>query len=117
MKAWQPLQIARCYHAAGMSQDTATLLARLRGFLLPEGDDVAIGLKTVRIFEKGEMRASPEARWMSFTAVQTLQTESSGFRWDARTSGVVITDAYENGHGLFLIRLTVSVRASVSISL
>jgi hypothetical protein len=88
-----------------MNQETATLLARLRTFLLPEGDAVARGLKSVRIFEKGEMRASAEARWMSFTAEQTIETQSSGFRWDARTSGIVITDAYENGHGMAMSRL------------
>jgi len=42
---------------------------------------------------------------MSFTSVQTLHTELSGFRWDARTSGVVITDAYEDGHGFAMSRL------------
>lgn len=42
---------------------------------------------------------------MSFTAEQTIQTKFSGFRWDARTSGVVITDAYEDGHGMAMSRL------------
>ena len=88
-----------------MSQETAALLARLRGFLLPEGDAAARSLKTIRIFEQGEMRASAEARWMSFTSEQTLQTQCSGFRWDARSSGVVITDAYEDGHGMAMSRL------------
>ena len=62
-------------------------------------------LPTVRLFEKGEMRTSAVARWMSFTSEQTLQTQCSGFRWDARTSGVVITDAYEDGHGMAISRL------------
>ena len=88
-----------------MSQETAALLARLRGFLLPEGDETARGVPTVRIFEKGEMRMSAEARWMSFTAELTFQTKFSEFRWEARTSGVVITDAYEDGHGIAMSRL------------
>jgi hypothetical protein len=88
-----------------MSPETASLLARLRGFLLPEGDAAARDIETVRIFEKGEMRASEQARWMSFSAEQTIQTKFSGFRWDARTSGVVITDAYEDGHGIAMSRL------------
>jgi hypothetical protein len=88
-----------------MSQETALLLARLRGFLLPEGDAVARGLKTVRIFEKGEMRTSAAARWMSFTAELAFQTKFSEFRWEARTSGVVITDAYEDGLGIAMSRL------------
>ena len=42
-----------------MSPETASLLARLRGFLLPEGDAAARDFETVRIFEKGEMRFPP----------------------------------------------------------
>jgi hypothetical protein len=38
------------------------------------------GFETVRIFEKGEMRASEQARWMSFSAEQTIQTIFSGLR-------------------------------------
>lgn len=88
-----------------MSQETATLLARMRDFLFPEGDAAARDLRAVRIFEKGEIRASEKARWMSFTSKQTLQTRFSGFHWDARTSGIVITDAYEDGHGFAMSRL------------
>ena len=42
---------------------------------------------------------------MSFTAELTFQTQFRQFRWEARTSGVVITDAYENGHGIAMSRL------------
>lgn len=88
-----------------MNQETATLLARLRGFLLPDGDAAARGLQSVRVIEKGEFRTTEKARWMSFTAEQTIQARFSGFRWEARTSGVVITDAYEDGHGVAMSRL------------
>jgi len=88
-----------------MNHETAVLLARLTGFLLPEGEAAARGLQAVRISEKGEMRASEESRWMSFTAELTFQTRLSEFRWDARTSGIVITDAYEGGHGIAMSRL------------
>ena len=81
------------------------MLARMKQFLLPEGEAVARGLQTIRIFEKGEMRMSEQARWMPFTSEQTIQTCRSGFRWDARTSGLVITDAYEEGHGFAMSRL------------
>jgi hypothetical protein len=43
------------------------------------------------------MRASEEARWMSFTAELTFRTKFSEFHWEARTSGV---DAYEHGRGI-----------------
>jgi hypothetical protein len=42
---------------------------------------------------------------MSFPSEQTLQTQCTGFRWDARSSGIVITDAYEDGHGMAMSRL------------
>jgi hypothetical protein len=97
----QPLKKkARCYDAFSMNQQTATLLTRLKGFLLPEGDAAVRGLQTMRIFEKGEMRAAEEGRWMSFTAELAFHTKFSKFRWEARTSGVVIIDAYEDGHGI-----------------
>src|ERR1017187_2188050 len=91
--------------AAGMNEESAALLARLRTFMLPEGDAVARSLKAVRVVEKGKMRATEQARWMTFTADQILQTTFSAFRWEARTSGIVITDAYEDGHGLAMSRL------------
>jgi hypothetical protein len=88
-----------------MNQETAALLTRLVDFLLPKGDAAARALQAVRISEKGEMRTSEESRWMSFTAELTFQTKLSEFRWEARTSGVVITDAYEDGHGIAMSRL------------
>ena len=42
---------------------------------------------------------------MSFTAELTFQTKFSEFRWEARTSSVVITDACEDGHGIAMSRL------------
>ena len=42
---------------------------------------------------------------MSFTADLIFQTRLSEFRWEARTSGVVITDAYEDSHGIAMSRL------------
>jgi hypothetical protein len=41
------------------------------------------------------MRASAEARWMSFTSEQTLETCRSGFRWEARTSGMRVAHRLE----------------------
>jgi hypothetical protein len=99
------LNVVLFHDADVMSQETAILLARLQGFLLPEGDAAARRLSAVRIFEKGEMRSSEAARWMSFTSELTFQTKFSEFRWEARTGGVVITDAYENGHGSAMSRL------------
>lgn len=99
------LQKRSCYDPRLMNHETATLLARLTGFLLPEGDARARGLGSVRLSEEGRMRVSAGARWMSFTSEQSIQSRFSGFRWVARTSGILITDAYEAGHGIAMSQL------------
>ena len=53
----------------------------------------------VRLVERGEIRAAPGARWVPFTAEETIDTEQSSFRWIARMGAVTVTDAYEEGHG------------------
>ncbi len=85
------------------------LLARLRGFCFPEGEQAALSVTAIRITERGEMRMSPEARWIPFTAAQTIETRRSSFRWDARLSSgrltpVTVTDAYETGHGYLTVK-------------
>lgn len=87
----------------------ASLLARLWQFCFPAGEDAARGITAVRTAEQGEMRMSPEARWIPFTAEQTIQARHSGFRWVARLhSGrltpVTVTDAYEDGHGWLALK-------------
>ncbi|MGE5724948.1 MAG: DUF6544 family protein [Acidobacteriota bacterium] len=86
----------------------ASLLCRLRQFCLPR-EDAARAVSAVRIAEQGEMRMSPEARWIPFTAEQTIEARRSSFRWQARLSGnrltsVTVTDAYENGHGYLTLK-------------
>jgi hypothetical protein len=80
------------------------LLARVLAFCLPGGDAPARLVKSIRITEQGEMRASPTARWIPFTAEQVIESRFSSFRWEARMSGgaigsVTVVDAYEAGHG------------------
>lgn len=55
------------------------------------------------------MRMSPEARWIAFTAEQTIEARRSSFRWQARLSSgrltpVTVTDAYEDGHGYLTVK-------------
>jgi len=87
----------------------ASLLARLRQFCFPGGEEAARSVSGVRIAEQGEMRMSPEARWIPFTAEQTIEARRSSFRWVARLSSrrltpVTVTDAYEDGHGYLVIK-------------
>ncbi len=94
---------------SGEREHPASLLARLRQFCLPGGEEAARSVNAVRISELGEMRMSPEARWIPFTAEQTIEARRSGFRWQARLSSgrltaVTVTDAYENGHGYLTVK-------------
>lgn len=89
-------------------QGIRSLLTRLRAFCLPGGEDAACFIRAVRTTEKGQIRMSPEARWIPFTAEQVTDSTRSSFRWEARLdpgkiTSPTVTDAYEDGHG----RLTV----------
>jgi hypothetical protein len=97
-----------------VQDDTQMLLARLRSFCFPGGQELARRVRGIRTSEAGEIRMSPAARWIPFTAEQTIDATRSGFRWDARLhtgriSSIVITDAYEWGHGRLLVKTAVVV--------
>lgn len=86
------------------------LLMRLRAFFFPGGEESGRRIKGIKTTELGEMRASPQAHWISFTAEQTIEATRTSFRWDARLSTgkivpVVVTDAYERGHGRLVARV------------
>lgn len=90
-------------------EPAGSLLSRLRQFCFPSGEDTARSVAAVRITEQGEIRLSPEARWIPFTAEQTIVTRRSSFRWTARLSSsrlapVTVTDAYEDGHGSLTVK-------------
>lgn len=92
------------------SGQTRTLLARLRAFCFPAGEDSGRRVLAIRTTERGEMRASPSARWVPFTAEQVIDARRSSFRWEARYRGgsmrfVAVTDAYEEGHGRLVVKL------------
>jgi hypothetical protein len=92
------------------SGETASLLARLRTFCFPGGEDFARGVAGVRTEELGEMRMSPAGKWLPYTAQQTIDARRSSFRWEAQYQGgargwVMVTDAYEQGHGRLALKL------------
>jgi hypothetical protein len=47
--------------------------------VFPGGENAARLIRRVRLTEKGEMRQSPDARWVSFTADETIDARQSGF--------------------------------------
>lgn len=98
------------------STESQALLARLCAFCFPGGDCAARLVRSVRTMQKGEIRMSPKARWVPFTAEEFTDATRSNFRWDARLdpgkiSSPTVTDAYEEGHG----RLVVKVAGVVTI--
>lgn len=90
--------------------DARVLLARLRSFLLPGGEDAARRFHRVRLKEQGEMRSAPDARWIPFTAEEKIDARRSGFVWEARLRTarilpMLVVDAYEEGQGRLVVKL------------
>jgi uncharacterized protein DUF6544 len=90
--------------------ETQALLAQLRTFCFPGGEQAARQMRFIKTTQRGELRAAPGARWMPFTAGEVFETTRSSFRWDARLGGgrlgwIGVTDAYEGGHGRLVIKL------------
>lgn len=93
-----------------LGDETRALVARLRAFCYPGGEDSARRVLAIRTMERGEMRASLKARWIPFTAEQVTETRRSSFRWEARYRGsrmglIAVTDAYEEGRGRLVVKL------------
>jgi hypothetical protein len=94
----------------GTDQNNCALLAKLRAFLMPGGEDAARSVCCIRLKEQGEMRLAPQARWTPFTAEERIDARQCGFVWEAqfRTSKIIPTtviDAYEQGHGHLNVKL------------
>jgi len=76
------------------------LVSLIRDFCFPAGIDVARSFHGLKIRERGEMRATPEARWLPFTAEQTIDARRNRFRWEARVGDSIFFDAYQDGRGM-----------------
>jgi hypothetical protein len=90
--------------------DVQSLLACLKEFCFPGGEDAARLVRGVKTSQRGELRMSPGGRWNPFTAEERIDATQSGFCWDARFRGgvmgsFVVTDAYEGGHGRLVVKL------------
>jgi len=93
-------------------QDNGTqeLLIGLKSFSLPGGEEAARSVRRVRLTEEGEMRSAPGACWIPFTAEEVIDVRRSGFVWEARLRAaklvpMLVTDAYENGHGRLVVKV------------
>jgi hypothetical protein len=96
--------------ARALDPAAEALLAAWRAFVLPCGEEEARRARAVAWSEKGEIRSSPRARWMPFTAAQRIEASRSAFCWDAvigtgALRRTAVTDAYEDGRGWLVARL------------
>jgi len=67
-------------------------------------------IQTVHLYQSGQMRTKPDARWMSFEAEQWFRIEDPGFIWKAKVSApvglkMIARDQYKDGKGHMLIKL------------
>jgi hypothetical protein len=86
------------------SSETHALISRLRAFCFPEGENAARCVRSLKTNQQGEIRATPGARWMPFTAEEFIDATQSHFRWEARFGEVTFIDAYEEDHGLCAVK-------------
>jgi hypothetical protein len=93
-----------------ISGETQALVQLFHSFCFPNGVECARRIEAVETVQHGEMRSSPEARWMPFTATEYVDTRRSEFRWEARIgssrlSPVTVVDAMEAGRGSLIVSL------------
>jgi len=96
--------------AMAVAEEVGSLLARWRSFCFFGGEEAARRISAVKTTQRGEFRASPEARWVPFTAEEMIETSRSAFCWNARIGAaklgaLCVTDAYEDGHGRLVVKL------------
>lgn len=53
---------------AGVMANGQEPSGRLRGFLFPAGEERARAVRAIRVTERGEMRMTPEAKWLACRA-------------------------------------------------
>ncbi len=67
-------------------------------------------VKTAHLFQKGEMRTTPDGKWMPVGSRQFITVDKPGFFWTADVLAapmisMTARDKYENGKGFMTIRL------------
>jgi hypothetical protein len=85
------------------------VLARVYASCFPTGEAAAHRIRTVHTTQRGEMRSSPHARWIPFTAEEVAATTHSSFCWTARMdsgkiNSATVIDAFDRGHGRLIVK-------------
>jgi hypothetical protein len=87
---------------------TTSLIPRIKAYCFPQGELAVHGVRGIKTTQRGEIRSAPGARWVSFSAEESVDATCSAFCWDARMgsglTAVRVIDAYENGHGRLVVR-------------
>ncbi len=95
-------------NVVSISAQTTLLLERIKAYSFPDGALAAHGVRAIKTIQRGEIRSSADARWVSFAAGEYVNATGTGFCWDAKLgTGVKVVhviDAYENGHGRLVVK-------------
>ncbi len=67
-------------------------------------------VKTAHLYQKGEMRTTPDGKWMPVESRQFITVDKPGFFWTADVQAapmvsMIARDKYENGKGYMTIKL------------
>ena len=100
-----------------VTTEAQPLFAKVCAFCFPGGEEAARRVLAIRTTQRGEMRMSPQAKWIPFTSEEVTHATRSNFRWDARIktgafTSLTATDAFEEGRG----RLVVKVAGAIPVN-
>ena len=90
--------------ASGMASPSPTtaLLARVRAFCFPNGEESARGVRAIEATERGEMRSSARSKWLAFTAEETIEACRSGLHGGCcRPTAVLSSDHFDAAGAAF----------------
>jgi hypothetical protein len=70
---------------------------------------VGKAIRAVRLEQSGTMRMTPTAKWLPFTAVETMSVDPPGFIWEAqfrpsRFASFFVADMFVNGQGRLRVK-------------
>jgi hypothetical protein len=97
-------------NADNRDPDNGNSALALGEFFIPGGNDAARLIRALRTPEKGQLRMSPEARWIPFTAEPVIDSRRTSFGWEAKldaakTISPAVEDRDQDGHGRPAVKL------------
>jgi hypothetical protein len=95
--------------ALALDPVAASLLSGWCAWAFPGGEEAARRIRAVEWTEKGELRSSPRAKWIPFTARHRCEAGRTSFRWEAMLgtgalTRTAVTDACDDRHGWSVAR-------------